>query len=181
MKRHPLMDRFQFCPACGASGLEQLSLKSVGCRGCGFEFFFNPASAAGAFLCDRSGRALFVRRSREPSRGKLGLPGGFVDAFETLEQALRREVMEEVGLDIAGKPCRFLCSQPNLYRYNELDYCSVDAYFEVELESLAGARACDECSELAVADPAALNRDELAFDSLKKAVEIFLRNRGAGR
>jgi len=52
----------------------------------------------------RDGRILLVRRARAPGLGLWSLPGGRVEFGESLEIALRREVMEETGLqiDIAG-------------------------------------------------------------------------------
>lgn len=46
------------------------------------------------------GRVLIVRRARSPANGLYTLPGGGVEAGETLHEALRREVAEETGLAI---------------------------------------------------------------------------------
>ena len=49
----------------------------------------------------RDGRVLIVRRARPPARGVFTLPGGGVEAGETLHEAVIREVLEETGLVIA--------------------------------------------------------------------------------
>lgn len=54
----------------------------------------------------RPGAALLVQRANPPSAGAWALPGGRVEPTETLEAALRREVLEETGLEVA--PVRFL-------------------------------------------------------------------------
>ncbi|HET9615765.1 MAG TPA: NUDIX hydrolase [Pseudolabrys sp.] len=48
----------------------------------------------------RGGKVLIVRRARKPALGVYTLPGGVVEAGETLEEAVRREVREETALDI---------------------------------------------------------------------------------
>jgi ADP-ribose pyrophosphatase YjhB (NUDIX family) len=49
----------------------------------------------------RDGRLLVVRRARQPALGLFTLPGGGVEAGETLHEAVIREVQEETGLSIA--------------------------------------------------------------------------------
>jgi len=49
----------------------------------------------------RGGKVLLVRRARRPALGTYTLPGGVVEAGETLTEAIAREVLEETGLVIA--------------------------------------------------------------------------------
>ena len=49
----------------------------------------------------RDGKVLIVRRARPPAAGLYTLPGGVVEAGETLEAAVAREVLEETSMTIA--------------------------------------------------------------------------------
>jgi ADP-ribose pyrophosphatase YjhB (NUDIX family) len=53
----------------------------------------------GALIIEQE-RILLVERGREPLKGYWSLPGGAVETGEHLEAALRREVLEETGLEI---------------------------------------------------------------------------------
>lgn len=56
--------------------------------------------AVGAVLLRKDGAVLLVRRARPPAMGTWTLPGGKVEAGETPEQAVVREVREETGLSV---------------------------------------------------------------------------------
>ena len=45
-------------------------------------------------------KILLVERGKEPLKGYWSLPGGIVETGEKLEEAIRREVAEETGLDV---------------------------------------------------------------------------------
>src|SRR4030095_14025889 len=51
-------------------------------------------------IIQQDSKILFAKRKKEPFKGILGLPGGFVNIGETIEEAARREVKEETSLDI---------------------------------------------------------------------------------
>ena len=58
-----------------------------------------PILGVGALIL-RGDEILLVERGREPLKGYWSLPGGVVEAGEGLEEAIRREVLEETGLEV---------------------------------------------------------------------------------
>ncbi|MFP1631495.1 NUDIX hydrolase [Zhengella sp. ZM62] len=57
-----------------------------------------PIRTAVSVAIYNEGRFLLVRRGNAPARGKYAFPGGRVEEGETLEEAARRELMEETGM-----------------------------------------------------------------------------------
>ncbi|MBI5879301.1 MAG: NUDIX domain-containing protein [Chloroflexi bacterium] len=47
------------------------------------------------------GRVLYVQRNYEPNKGTWTLPGGYAEHNETLDEAIRREIREETGVEVA--------------------------------------------------------------------------------
>ncbi|MPQ99825.1 NUDIX domain-containing protein [Modestobacter sp. I12A-02628] len=56
----------------------------------------------GGVVHDRAGRLLVVQRGREPDRGRWSVPGGRVEAGESIAEAVVREVAEETGLAVVA-------------------------------------------------------------------------------
>lgn len=59
-----------------------------------------PALATDCVVFDAHGRVLLIRRKNPPFQGAYALPGGFVDIGERVEDACRRELNEETGLNV---------------------------------------------------------------------------------
>jgi len=92
---------YRFCPYCSKPLVRRNAFGATRpvCPNCGFVQFLDPKVAV-IGLVTSDGRVLLVRRGVDPERGRWALPGGFMDAGEMPEQALKRELMEEVGLEI---------------------------------------------------------------------------------
>src|ERR1035437_1609857 len=115
METHPLQ-KFRFCPVCGSAHWEINNFKSKHCADCGFTYYGNPSAAVDCFIQNKEGELLVCRRANDPAKGTLDLPGGFVDLYESAEEALKREIKEELNLDLTN--IRFQQSIPNLYEYS---------------------------------------------------------------
>mgnify|MGYP002595502819 CR=1 FL=1 len=75
---HPLA-QFLYCPECGSSHFEVNNEKSKKCADCGFVYYFNPSAATVALILNEKNELLVCRRAKEPAKGTLDLPGGFID------------------------------------------------------------------------------------------------------
>ncbi|HEX8353669.1 MAG TPA: NUDIX hydrolase [Pyrinomonadaceae bacterium] len=70
------------------------------------------AVTAGAVVSDEGGRVLLLRHVLRKGSG-WGIPGGFLNAGEQPEDAIRRELREETGLELEGVELAFVRSLPN--------------------------------------------------------------------
>ena len=145
-ERNHLLQLFSYCPKCGSRSFVEDSEKSKRCEACGFVYFMNPSASTVAVIVDEMDRLLAVRRSKEPAKGTLDLPGGFCDCFETGEEGVRREVLEETGLMVTE--ARYLFSLPNMYRYSGLDIPTLDLFFLCKVSETEGATAMDDAGEV---------------------------------
>jgi NAD+ diphosphatase len=161
-----------FCPKCGVRRFGRISIKQFLCDACGFTVYRN-VSAAVAAIIEHDGRIVMTRRAKQPGCGKLDLPGGFVDDHETLEEAVRREVREELGLTLGD--LRYLGSFANTYPYKGIEYLTADAIFVCRCDSLNITREAAEIAAVELLDPRSLDLAEVAFVSIRTAIEQYRR------
>lgn len=165
---------FNFCPNCGSKRIAYDGRKKFTCGDCSLKYFQNVAAAAGTILeCD--GKIVLIRRGQEPGKGKLDLPGGFVDPGETAEQAARREIKEELKIDVG--PLEYLGSYPNTYEYENFAYSSCDLLFYRKIDAFPTEFDEREAVELLLMDPFEIPDDELAFQSIRMGIQLFRRIR----
>jgi ADP-ribose pyrophosphatase YjhB (NUDIX family) len=86
-------------PDCSACGVVLAAHPPVTCVACGTEHWRNAKPCAGALVV-RDGRLLLLRRAIEPWRGTWDIPGGFCEPEEHPEETVRRELLEETGLEV---------------------------------------------------------------------------------
>ena len=165
-----LPELFQHCPRCGARR-DGPPKNPFRCVACGHQQYFNPASAVAAILLGPDGCALFIRRAKDPGEGLLGLPGGFVDLGESAEEALRREIREEVNLEVG--PLDYLCSGVNHYHYKDVTYPVLDLFYVARAASTEGIAALDGVASFVWLEPARVDLAEFAFRSNAEAIRLF--------
>jgi ADP-ribose pyrophosphatase YjhB (NUDIX family) len=93
---------YRYCPLCAEPLITLPDGNDAGLPGCAtghFVNYANPAVTTFAFIED-DGRYLALRRAHEPLVGTWDMPGGFVEAGEYPDDAIRREILEETGLEV---------------------------------------------------------------------------------
>jgi len=81
-----------------------------------------PVCAVGAFVFDGD-RVLVIQRAKPPGAGLWSVPGGKLEAGETLAQAVAREVREETGLVVEVGPLAAVVERMGAdYHFIILDY-----------------------------------------------------------
>ncbi len=173
VKSPPIEFAFKYCPRCAApnSDIGSIPLK---CDQCNFTLYFGPVAAVGGLVINDKNELLLVRRARNPGLGMFGLPGGFIDRDETAELALRREVLEETGLEI--RDLRMVMTHPNGYQYGGITVPVLDLFFAcyvVDADRLS--LADDELSSSLWTRPTRDHLEQMAFASNRLAIESWLR------
>lgn len=169
------MKILKYCPNCGKESLNWDGEKKWSCPNCDFRLYNNVAGAV-AVVIRFNNEIYLTRRNRDPKKGKLDLAGGFVDPRESAEETCKRELFEELQLDVDISNLKYLTSLPNVYQYKEIDYNTIDLFYEYNVtEKFEVNLDVSEISEAVWIPLKELDLEDLAFDSQKKFFNEYLK------
>lgn len=161
---------FNFCPKCGAKNIT-LNVNKVACGQCGFTFYLSTAAAT-SILIKHGDDICFLVRNREPKKGFLDLPGGFIEYGETAENGIIREVNEEIGLVLESEDIKYIGSEPNQYEYNGVNYHTCDIFFSAELNNdRVEVSDLDEISKVVWVNRNKIDYSLIAFESVREILK----------
>jgi len=141
------------------------------CEQCSFTYYFNASAAVAALIFDEKGRLLLTRRAIEPHLGMLDLPGGFIETMESAEEAVSRELNEELGVEVTD--AKYFCSFPNEYPFSGLSVSTLDLAFTVTVNALEPGkmRPMDDISAFEFYYPEEIPLSEIPSSSIRKIIE----------
>ena len=163
----------KYCPKCGTDKFIFDGIRSFKCKTCGFHFFINSAAAVAAVIVNAKGEVLLTRRAFDPCKGMLDLPGGFVDPGERAEEALYREIKEELNLDIIE--ANFLVSYPNEYVFSGYSVFTTDLGFLCQVKSFEGMHIQDDISGYEFVSGKEIDYNEISSDSIKNIIRFYFK------
>ena len=163
---------FKYCPQCGSETFVKNNEKSKRCENCDFVFYMNASAAVAAFIQNENNDLLVCIRAKEPAKGTWDLAGGFVDANETAEEAMKREINEE--LKVEALETKYLFSLPNEYEYSGLTIPTLDMFFACKLTQYKHLIPSDDVESYFFIPLNEINPENFGLKSIKKAVQFFI-------
>jgi ADP-ribose pyrophosphatase YjhB (NUDIX family) len=161
----------KFCSQCGEKVTQRIPegdcrLRYV-CDHCQTIHYQNPNIVAGV-LPVWNGKVLLCRRAIEPRLGYWTLPAGFMENGESVEQAARRETLEEACTHVEDL---------HLYVMIDVPYINqVHIFYRAAMTSEDFAAGV-ESLEVKLFDEADIPWSELAFNTVRRALECFFTDR----
>jgi 8-oxo-dGTP diphosphatase len=166
-----ILHGWRLCPRCGVELDLGLAPARVSCPACSLVVYANPKPTVCALIVDNAGRLLLARRAVEPFVGFWDLPGGFIEEGEHPLDALRRELLEETGLEI--EPGAFHSVWMDTYGPAAGAESILNLYWEARIVS-GTMRPADDVSELRWFAPDDLPpREQLAFTTFADALAAW--------
>ena len=138
------MSYLEICSNCGKKNLYGYidGNKRYHCISCNTIHYENPKPTA-TILCMHNSRILLARRAFDPGKGEWGLPGGFMELNETLEEATLRELKEETNLTGEFRSIFSTCSH-----YGTIFGDIILIAVKIKVSNFTNMKAGDDVSEL---------------------------------
>ena len=168
--KHPLIS-FDYCPRCGSKQFEINGERSRHCSNCDLTYYANASASTAAFITNSKDEVLLTTRAFNPAKGMLDLPGGFVDINETAEEAIIREIKEELNICITNP--QYLFSLPNEYEFSDVTIHTLDLFFLVKIDDNTIITTDDDVASAQFFNLKHVNLEHIGLKSIKTAIEKF--------
>ncbi len=161
---------FRFCGRC-ALPLRKNRASILFCANCQTHFYINPRPTNAAIIENSKHEILLTKRKFAPKKGFWDLPGGFANPKETMEQAVKREIKEELGIELV-RP-KYFGSYWGMYYYKGITYYTLCFVYTAKLGEQK-ITVGDDVSAYKFFASQHLPVDKLAFKDITGAIKDYL-------
>lgn len=166
-----MITKFKFCPNC-KNLLNHPEKRLLDCQKCGFHFYLNPCPTNALIIENNKEEILLVKRKLDPHKNLWDLPGGFVDFQETIEDSLKREIKEEININIDN--LNYLGSFVDRYFYKGINYHTICFIFYTKIKTIPLMKPLDDVSEINFFPKNKIPWKKIAFKGIKQALKKYL-------
>lgn len=165
-----IFEATKFCIVCGGESSGESNVRK--CTKCGKTRFINPIPATGAIIIQDQ-KFLLTKRAFEPAKGKWDIPGGFMNVGETYEDAISREILEELGVEVTA--IKYFNSQFDKYEYDGVIDEVIVINFLVEVEKFE-FKPTDDITEAGFFSEYEIPYKDIPFPSVKSTIKDYFSN-----
>lgn len=122
-------------------------------------------------ILDENRDLLVTTRKFDPGKGGLDLPGGFAEPGEGIQEALAREIKEELNLEVLSMA--YFCSCFNSYPYEKVTYPVTDMAFVCTIKEFSFLRPADDVQAVTFVPIEKLEPDQFAMTSARQTIARF--------
>lgn len=163
-------EAYKYCPKC-AGNFKHKGGNWLQCSQCDYNFFVNAAPTAGVFIFNDKGEVLLAKRKFDPYKGTWQVPGGFMHPNETAEEALHREIDEELGVKVQlGK---FVSTIPDTYIYGGVALPFLGIYYTATV-SEGEIKPKDDVEEVRFVNLEEARKLDITYPALRLQIEDIL-------
>lgn len=166
---------YKFCPKCGFRLAPQKG-NLLQCVSCHFRLYINPLVTNGVIIENTAGKILLVRRAFAPKKGFWDVPGGFIAPKESVEASVKRELKEELSVEV--EVCRIIGAYADTYLFDGIIYDTLCIMVAAEITAGTIAPGDDAC-EYAFFPKEAILGQRIAFAGIRRALADYIKSAAA--
>lgn len=164
---------YKFCPRCSGDLIWEKENLLI-CKNCNFKFYINQSPCNAVIIENEKKEIMLVKRKFDPMKGYWDLPGGFMNAYESLQDSVKREIKEELGVEInLGK---IIGVYKDIYVFQNIANPVIGIVVLAKIKK-GIIKVSDDISTYKYFPKDKVLKQKLAFPSIKQGVSDYLKNK----
>jgi ADP-ribose pyrophosphatase YjhB (NUDIX family) len=165
-----LQQAYQHCPRCGVKTTPHKEF--IECTSCHYKLYLNPAPCNAVIIENHQGEILMVERKFDPHKGEWDLPGGFIKTGESFIDSAKREIKEELQVEIAVGNIIGAYADHYLFQNVDLPTLGIAVVASITHGTIQPA---DDAASYRFFPKSEILNQQIAFAGVRKGLEDYLK------